>query len=391
MKLRNREVSSPSLPPPSRKSRRTPAAAPQAAPKPQGVTKGTKKKKEKKGQPTIPTATKKGRPRKISKEVAESRTRAWVQDHGPDTRSNEETIPESSSAATTSRPNSRYRGHGVSPEPGFRVSIAPPRRSSQRTQDPLRPHPAGVQKWGRYLLPTFGRPYWRTRNNVPTLYLPLEVDLNEEVRIMREAAAHGQDQAAQYQKFVRGLREQDFRGLHDDLAGEVMDYLDGVHDAAQGQQEPTRERSGERYAGENEEQRERLGTPFQAEVYTEPVDERGNSPSGPTHSRLTPPPPAPPTIAPDPPLVEGRLETSHVNYEPMPYDAPVDAAITGPPEPGDGLSNLNPEFVGFMRSKHGYEEGWVGRKPLGKGAMGVAGMWEKRDADGNVIDVRVLE
>ncbi|KAL8708182.1 MAG: hypothetical protein Q9225_007644 [Loekoesia sp. 1 TL-2023] len=40
----------------------------------------------------------------------------------------------------------------------------------------------------------------------------------------------------------------------------------------------------------------------------------------------------------------------------------------------------------FIRSQHGYEEGWVGRKPLGQGAVGRAGMWEKRDADGNVID-----
>ncbi|KAI4234091.1 MAG: hypothetical protein LQ349_003995 [Xanthoria aureola] len=40
----------------------------------------------------------------------------------------------------------------------------------------------------------------------------------------------------------------------------------------------------------------------------------------------------------------------------------------------------------FLRSEHGYEEGWEGIKMLGQGAEGRAGLWEKSDGDGNIID-----
>lgn len=40
----------------------------------------------------------------------------------------------------------------------------------------------------------------------------------------------------------------------------------------------------------------------------------------------------------------------------------------------------------FVRSDHGYEDGWVGVKPLGEGSFGRAGVWEKRDENGKVID-----
>ncbi|KAL9578433.1 MAG: hypothetical protein Q9203_007101, partial [Teloschistes exilis] len=40
----------------------------------------------------------------------------------------------------------------------------------------------------------------------------------------------------------------------------------------------------------------------------------------------------------------------------------------------------------FVRSDHGYESGWIGVKPLGEGSFGRAGLWEKRDEDGKVVD-----
>lgn len=71
----------------------------------------------------------------------------------------------------------------------------------------------------------------------------------------------------------------------------------------------------------------------------------------------------------------------------MPYDAPEGMTLRGPLQPGDE-KRLGVDMAGFIRSHHGYEEGWVGRKFLGQGAAGRAGMWEKRDADKNVVDVR---
>lgn len=75
-------------------------------------------------------------------------------------------------------------------------------------------------------------------------------------------------------------------------------------------------------------------------------------------------------------------------YRPRSYDAPTDARTRGTLQPGD-IERIGVEMAEFIRSHHGYEEGWVGRKPLGQGAVGRAGMWEKRDADGNVVDVGV--
>ncbi|KAL8868594.1 MAG: hypothetical protein Q9174_004889 [Haloplaca sp. 1 TL-2023] len=40
----------------------------------------------------------------------------------------------------------------------------------------------------------------------------------------------------------------------------------------------------------------------------------------------------------------------------------------------------------FISSHHGFEEGWVGVRPLGSGGYGRAGLWEKRSADGQVLD-----
>lgn len=42
----------------------------------------------------------------------------------------------------------------------------------------------------------------------------------------------------------------------------------------------------------------------------------------------------------------------------------------------------------FIRSSSGLGSGWVGKRPLGSGAFGVAGLWEKRDNNGSVIEVR---
>ena len=42
----------------------------------------------------------------------------------------------------------------------------------------------------------------------------------------------------------------------------------------------------------------------------------------------------------------------------------------------------------FIRSQAGIEGNWVGIKPLGLGGMGVAGLWELRGDDGQMVEVK---
>ena len=42
----------------------------------------------------------------------------------------------------------------------------------------------------------------------------------------------------------------------------------------------------------------------------------------------------------------------------------------------------------FIRSQSGIEGNWVGIKPLGSGGMGVAGLWELRGDDGQMVEVK---
>ena len=40
------------------------------------------------------------------------------------------------------------------------------------------------------------------------------------------------------------------------------------------------------------------------------------------------------------------------------------------------------EMADFIRSESGLSGQWVGKRPLGKGTFGMAGLWEKNDGDG---------
>ena len=42
----------------------------------------------------------------------------------------------------------------------------------------------------------------------------------------------------------------------------------------------------------------------------------------------------------------------------------------------------------FIRSQSGIEGNWVGIRPLGLGGMGVAGLWELRGDDGQMVEVK---
>ena len=72
------------------------------------------------------------------------------------------------------------------------------------------------------------------------------------------------------------------------------------------------------------------------------------------------------------------------------YDVDRGVEAAGTPQAGDieywGKQKGAAEFI---RSQSGLETSWVGIRPLGKGGCGIAGLWELRGDDGQVINVRV--
>lgn len=109
--------------------------------------------------------------------------------------------------------------------------------------------------------------------------------------------------------------------------------------------------------------------------------------------KLNPPKPPPDPSDPgepdsDPTTPSSTSTAQSWYYDPMPYDVPKGTSIRGTPRPGDE-ARVGLVWAEFLRSAHGYEDGWVGRKPLGMGSNGMAGMWEKRDGEGRVVDVRL--
>ncbi|KAL8737971.1 MAG: hypothetical protein Q9181_001193 [Wetmoreana brouardii] len=71
---------------------------------------------------------------------------------------------------------------------------------------------------------------------------------------------------------------------------------------------------------------------------------------------------------------------------PEPWDVPEGTRTRGHDWSPSHHGNWGLDNAEFIQSDHGYEEGWVGVKPLGQGGGGRAGLWEKRDKSGNIID-----
>ena len=74
------------------------------------------------------------------------------------------------------------------------------------------------------------------------------------------------------------------------------------------------------------------------------------------------------------------------------YDAHSHEAVIGVPT-FDDLERWGHGPSEFIRSEAGISEPpfvWLGKRPLGKGSFGLAGLWEKIDGDGNVVDVRAF-
>ncbi|KAL8932786.1 MAG: hypothetical protein Q9216_006677 [Gyalolechia sp. 2 TL-2023] len=345
--------------------------------------------------------------------------------------------------------------------PPFGVQIRPPRHShdpSQSSTTTTTRH-QNPQKWGRHTLPPFGTPVWRRdrATEAPVLLLPIAITVEEEVRAMRELAdADPERYEEEFHDFVRGLREEDYRGLHDGFVGRILDEFDeeeerrrreaglreieidedyddddstsGSNDNEGGHQNgedgpKDREKHNEpenQNESEQQDEPERQNESDEQENQNAPntSDHRGSKiqsalpQPGPSGSKekpskspgnrplMTPPPPSPspaPSLrANQPANVEPesfyrpsgseKFDPEHPLYKPMPYDVSNDRTTRGPVYPGDE-KRLERDAAEFIRSDHGgYEVGWVGRKFLGQGASGRAGMWEKKDADGTVVD-----
>ncbi|KAL8774081.1 MAG: hypothetical protein Q9209_001189 [Squamulea sp. 1 TL-2023] len=78
---------------------------------------------------------------------------------------------------------------------------------------------------------------------------------------------------------------------------------------------------------------------------------------------------------------ERRIMPPPRNIKPRSYDVV---------ELGPDLDGLDEEpqmdDAAFLKSHHGYEEGWVGKRILGSGVEGRAGLWQKLDPNGAVIN-----
>ena len=72
------------------------------------------------------------------------------------------------------------------------------------------------------------------------------------------------------------------------------------------------------------------------------------------------------------------------------YDADPHEVITGDPSIAD-YRLWTQQAAQFIRSDSGLEEEddgfWIGKRPLGQGSFGMAGLWEKYDGDGDMVDV----
>ncbi len=96
------------------------------------------------------------------------------------------------------------------------------------------------------------------------------------------------------------------------------------------------------------------------------------------------------TMKPTKRLQSGRLRDDLVELGT--YDAGPDESVTGSASIDDYRLWTKPaaQFIRSDAGITGSPDVWVGKQPLGEGGFGLAGLWEKIDAAGNVVDVRVL-
>ncbi|KAL8676114.1 MAG: hypothetical protein Q9186_007337 [Xanthomendoza sp. 1 TL-2023] len=211
---------------------------------------------------------------------------------------------------------------------------------------PLDPRPAGVPKKvkerrGQVLLP-LGKPYWRHgRKGELELRLPMLADMAE-------------------------LQEHEFRKKGEGMMGKIMDYL--VDKGKKGNEQDERKEST-------------LLLPYRAdeEQYVEEWNKE---------EELKPPQSPESDLLPYSPDSVGRQEPLDTPPEIRPRSFDIYDPYAEVNDPVDDPEIRN---ASFLSTHHGYEEGWIGRKVFGKGGEGRAGLFEKIDQDGVVVDKIVIK
>ena len=238
-------------------------------------------------------------------------------------------------------------------------------RSLQRTQSGIRKK--RFVRWQGVVLPRFDIPYWKIRAGIPTLVL----------RML--ASGSGVDTAHNNHDSFEEIE------IDSESSNDVPSHSDRP-DASNEDPTPSRSASASSVPP------------------TPPIQASALPP------RPSPPPPPPP---PPPPLraavprdrhdhpisVESRATTPSKDKFPSHVRDDPDNDVEPPTFTNLGLANKTDiekwgiQMARFIRSPFDDTddaEGWHGLKPLGKGSFGIAGLWEKRDVDGKVIDVSCL-
>lgn len=154
--------------------------------------------------------------------------------------------------------------------------------------------------------------------------------------------------------------------------------------------------------------------PLPKRGFKQPALYRGKKPRTPSRNSISPitqPPPGPPPRNSDPAasnidLLLGRSYPNDAGSEDGCYsddeieddDTDVKAYDAGPYEGIESIPSITDYRLGreasakFIRSRLGLDDMdfmWVGKKLLGQGNFGAAGLWEKYDMEGNVVDVAI--
>ncbi|KAL8910972.1 MAG: hypothetical protein Q9171_003783 [Xanthocarpia ochracea] len=248
------------------------------------------------------------------------------------------------------------------------------------SRDALAPRATGVQKvkhWGPHALLPFGKPFWRRRKREGRLEMLLPMLVTEE---QKKNADFQERWGGWFGKMVvKWDTEENGEDDDEDVASDNGDDDEnggddgGVGDAPG----PATSNDGyDLYSVSSDESDSYDDDGARQDTEGHAGDQQDlNSPESPD-SEIPP-------YSINYPLDRDR----HANpptrdIEPRSYDV----VELGPEF--DGLEEESRmEDAAFLRSHHGYEAGWVGKRIIGTGEEGRAGLWEKLDDAGTNIDV----
>ena len=128
------------------------------------------------------------------------------------------------------------------------------------------------------------------------------------------------------------------------------------------------------------------------ELQFEQPEQEHKRPKRPLFLRPPKPPalPAPSQVEPNDLGLSDSDASTCYSQDPAAYDVGRDVEAVEIPQAEDieywGSVKGAAEFI---RSRSGLKGDWIGVRPLGKGGNGIAGLWELRGDDGQVIKVRI--